>query len=52
MSDWVSDVKPSLPVPVREPIIDMGGFSFSTGGLVHTLTKANQEDHILEVNRP
>lgn len=51
--DWASDVLPSLPAPItKEPVIEMGGFTFTSGGLSHGLTHANFEDFILRVVKP
>jgi hypothetical protein len=43
--DWFSDGQISLPnPPPNEPLIDLGGFWFSAGGICHNITASGQED--------
>jgi hypothetical protein len=43
--DWFSDTTISLPnPPPYEPLIDLGGFWFSAGGICLSITAAAQED--------
>jgi hypothetical protein len=43
--DWFSDVKISLPnPPPTDPVIDLGGFWFTAGGICHPITTVALED--------
>jgi hypothetical protein len=44
-TDWFSDTQISLPnPPPSDPLIDLGGFWFTAGGICHPITQAAQED--------
>jgi hypothetical protein len=43
--DWFSDTQISLPQPPSSPpLINLGGFWFTAGGICHNITQAALED--------
>lgn len=52
---WGTDTIISMPAPLRqgqEPLVDMGGFTFTTTGLAHNLTRADLEAYLSPTFRP
>lgn len=44
-NDWFSDTPISLPEPpASTPLVDLGGFWFSQGGICHNINTAGVED--------
>lgn len=44
-SHWGADTPISLPVPPdHPPLVDLGGFAFTAGGIAHHVTKADVEE--------
>lgn len=43
---WGTDTPISMPVPSEErpPLVNLGGFGFSTGGITHDLTEEDREE--------
>lgn len=52
---WASDVPISHPAPItgdQPALVDFGGFSFSTGGIVHDLNEAEIEEKFAPTYSP
>lgn len=58
MSDsthWGADTIISMPAPLRKdqaPLVDMGGFVFTEGGLAHNLNRADLETYLTPTFQP
>lgn len=56
MSDsWASDVPVSAPAaidPARPGLVDLGGFTFTTGGIAHNITQADREELLTPTYAP
>lgn len=49
----MTDTIPSLPMPpTKKPVVDLGGFAFTAGGLAHPLTQADSENLLLAALAP
>jgi hypothetical protein len=49
---WGADTPISTPEPPDNVVVDFGGFGFSTGGLVHTITETEVEAFYAPFYRP
>lgn len=50
---WMTDTLPSLPAPPpKTPVVDLGGFVFTAGGLAHPINTAACEDILLSALAP
>lgn len=53
LTGWISDVSPSLPAPPSRPVkVDLGGFAFTTGGIVLPVTDSDVLDLLSTLHAP
>jgi hypothetical protein len=52
---WGADTVVSMPVPLRKDqtaLVDMGGFTFTAGGIAHDISESDVEVYLTPTFRP